>query len=523
MTEEAPAQPVSSFNEIPHRQAVPTRRELPGAPRTEWVLCLIALGAAVILDVLAAYRAPGLGAMLGILGVIGVICVLHGRLGLRLGSRNRFVIVALLAILASFYAVRTSHGLLALNTCVLILGFTMLALRLDGHRLRDARIRDMFLGGLEVAATSFLRSLVVLARSVRRSVGQAPDDATERSFFRRHARDILLGLLIAIPILGLFIALFAASDEGFRRLVADVFDLDVTSFVEHVWFIAWCLVLVLAALVSSLAAEAVAPMDETPRSWAGPAVIWIVLGSICLLFVSFLALQASYLFGGAEYLQEKAGLTAAEYARHGFYELIVVAGLTVVIVVAARSSFSERAGSITAYRILGPLLSALTIVVLGSAMARLLMYADRFGLTEQRISAVVILGWIAVVLAWIAIRAALLRPLAIGAFAGCAGLVLVIALNIANPQAIAARTIMDGRGVDGQRRIDVTYLTNLGTDAAPTIMSRLDHVPSVQRETISREVWKNAAYERQHARGWRSWNRSRERAWDVAQDPAKAL
>ena len=48
----------------------------------------------------------------------------------------------------------------------------------------------------------------------------------------------------------------------------------------------------------------------------------VVLGLLDALFLAFVAVQVCYLFGGAERVVETAGLTYAEYARRGFFDLV---------------------------------------------------------------------------------------------------------------------------------------------------------------------------------------------------------
>ena len=54
-----------------------------------------------------------------------------------------------------------------------------------------------------------------------------------------------------------------------------------------------------------------------------------ILVLVNAVFTGFVALQAAYLFGGLDTMQA-IGLSYAEYARRGFFELVAVAALAVV-------------------------------------------------------------------------------------------------------------------------------------------------------------------------------------------------
>ena len=47
-----------------------------------------------------------------------------------------------------------------------------------------------------------------------------------------------------------------------------------------------------------------------------------------LVFTAYVALQFRYLFGGAAVVQSVTGLTVAEYARHGFFQVVQATALS---------------------------------------------------------------------------------------------------------------------------------------------------------------------------------------------------
>jgi hypothetical protein len=59
------------------------------------------------------------------------------------------------------------------------------------------------------------------------------------------------------------------------------------------------------------------------------------LGALDLLFLLFVAVQARWLFGGARTVAETTGLTIAEYARRGFFELVTAAALVLPLLLLA--------------------------------------------------------------------------------------------------------------------------------------------------------------------------------------------
>ena len=86
----------------------------------------------------------------------------------------------------------------------------------------------------------------------------------------------------------------------------------------------------------------------TPRRPLGRLEWGIPVGGMVLLFGGFVAVQATVLFGGARHVLQTAGLTRAEYARQGFWQLLAVTVLTLLVIgvvvrFARRDSSGDRA------------------------------------------------------------------------------------------------------------------------------------------------------------------------------------
>jgi hypothetical protein len=150
-------------------------------------------------------------------------------------------------------------------------------------------------------------------------------------------------------------------------------------------------------------------------------------------------------------------------------------------------------------------LLALLGVVIVSALQRMRLYMQEYGLTELRIYATGIILWLAVVSAWFAVTVLRGKRHAFAVGALVAGFVATFALNVLSPDALIARTNVT-RPV-----VDVSYLAGLSDDAVPTLIDRIRALPSAQRVLLAREL-----LDRRAASGdWRSWNLARSRAADA--------
>jgi hypothetical protein len=235
----------------------------------------------------------------------------------------------------------------------------------------------------------------------------------------------------------------------------------------------------------------------------------VALWILNLLFLSFMAVQLRYLFGGANLVEVTPGLTYADYARRGFFELVAASALVVPILLvadwaAARNTSRPR----ITLRATMLVLVVLLVGVIASAAYRMRLYQQAYGLTEQRLYVSVFIVWLTSVLGWLVFT--VLRDhrerFALGSIVS--GLVCIAALHVLNPHALIARVNIDRAAVG--KEYDGNYLRTLSADAVPVIVARLDSLPDAERCRYARmleERWRG-----ERPGGWRTWNLSDWRA-----------
>ncbi|MEO0562741.1 MAG: DUF4173 domain-containing protein [Chloroflexota bacterium] len=199
----------------------------------------------------------------------------------------------------------------------------------------------------------------------------------------------------------------------------------------------------------------------------------MLLGGVSLLFGAFVLVQFVYLFGGQGNIGVD-GLTYAEYARRGFFELVAVAVLTMALLQFA-DRFVVRDGKreTLLFRVLGVVIIALVGVMLLSAARRMALYTDEFGLTRLRLWTSVFMAWLAVL--FVVLVASLFRARQnVFSF----GLVLVAigffgTMNLLNPDARIAAHNIDRALAQGEE-LDICYLDDLSVEAVPAIIERFE-------------------------------------------------
>lgn len=309
--------------------------------------------------------------------------------------------------------------------------------------------------------------------------------------------------VVTVVLLLVFGALFASADVVFGNLVDSVLpDLSLTTLPMRIFF----LLLVTAMALAAASIAAVPPRFDTIASGPPRPVRryeWLVpLALLDVLFLIFVAVQVSAVLGGHGHVLRTAGLTYAQYARQGFAQLVVVTVLTLaVLAVAARKAPRETKTDRILVRVLLGALAVLALAVAVSALRRMHLYEQAYGATRLRLVVAAFELWLCLVFAFVLaagvrLRAAWLPRATVGA-----GVVMMLALSLLNPdQWIASHNI-------ARDKIDVRYLSTLSADAVPA----LDRLPEPQRSCALRQI----AHDVEKSDPWYGFNLARHRARQI--------
>jgi hypothetical protein len=182
--------------------------------------------------------------------------------------------------------------------------------------------------------------------------------------------------------------------------------------------------------------------------------------------------QFRYLFGGSELVRTLTGLSYAEYARRGFFELVAVAALTLPLLLLA-DHFLDGSDPrrVRRFRQLAGLMLVLLDFMLASALLRMWLYTTQFGLTELRFYTTAFMAWLVLVLGWFAATVLRGRRERFTAGALVGGWLVLAALNLVNPDRLIADVNLN-RAARG-RPLDVAYAASLSADALATFHRRL--------------------------------------------------
>ncbi len=434
--------------------------------RDPWlVIVLVSLALGGLADLLFNGAAPGVNVPLWAAAVIAAFVLIARREGRRIGGLVASLLVVSLG-LSMMVAWRASVEL-QIGAVGTSLALFLLALTVQDDARADRMSITSFVVGLTIAAGSALRGVFILVRS-----------APQHLLLSRgaDARPRVLGraALITAPLLVVFGGLFVAADAVFQDWVVNALSVEAASVVRHLAWWAGGSVVAAGVLWCALGPQGAPPdgpqLAEARRLRA--LETGVVLGSLAALFALFVLIQIRYLFGGSEHVLGSIGLTYAEYARRGFFELVAVAVLLLPVLLAADWARARSGRSLTTYRVFGTVLVVLLLVVMTSAFQRLRIYIDVFGLTALRFYAAALLAWLATVFVWLLWSLMRERRNEFVGGAVASALVALVIVVAVNPHGMIAATNL-ARAEDG-RDFDVAYALGLSADATPTLLDGID-------------------------------------------------
>ncbi len=313
---------------------------------------------------------------------------------------------------------------------------------------------------------------------------------------------LLLGLLLALPLLAVLVSLLTEADAAFAGLMQRLPRFD---FMQLIVTLIWgtAVACVLYTRAAALHGNPVPSTCARPSQQQGLQALTVntVLAAACLVYGVYLLSQLAYLVGGFRGILPPE-YTVAQYARRGFFEMAWLCAINLSVVVLARALVRKESGGQRLLRVLCLFLGVMTLFLVCTASAKMLLYIREYGLTRLRVLTQVVMLWLglttAVVCVWLFVpRLPYMKVVLLAA------LLLGGAVLWADVDTQVARYNVAAYQAGTLEQIDVEYLSTLGDGAAPYLAELTqDSNPEVAQQA------REALEQRRSAgiRDFRGWN-----------------
>ena len=423
---------------------------VPAAPHA---VLLTALGAAVALD---------LGVRGGVTNVfvasgcaLIVLVLLHPRHQLTIGARG-LLLASLLPI--GMLILRASPWLAASNAAAIaaLIGGGVLYHR-TGSVFDATPMRWMRRTGAS-AATS------LSAWRIFEPIVQAVADRHQVSKIVRGLR----AALVAAPFIVGTLLLLQAGDAVFAEFVNP--DIDLGPVVGHGILV---LLFVIGIVALRTATDATAS-DIDRHGTFGILEVLTMLGLAAAVLVLFVVSQLVAVTSVGDRFVRATGMTPAQYARSGFFQLCWATLAIIVLLVLIRRLATPSTLQDHRVRILAVAVPTLALGLVLVSLSRMARYDDAFGMTMLRVWAVGATVWLGILLVLMAVRSATAGAGRqwIGGTVLLVAVALVLFADIVNPEAFIVRH--NAERARTAATVDLGYLGSLSDDAVPQIAETFD-------------------------------------------------
>ena len=289
---------------------------------------------------------------------------------------------------------------------------------------------------------------------------------------------IMLGVCIAlIPTITVIVLL--SYDDGFTEILGNIFAFNFLDVLSHAFSIGLGVPIgmyIFGLFLSSSDGDKAEYIDAETMGKISlemkrlPTVTGVA-ASAPLLFiyiVFFISQWRYYISGFTGVLPDDQSY--ANYAREGFFQLCAVSVINLLAIIVL-SAFMRRNvdGRSLVLKLLSVVFSVFTLILISTAIAKMVMYIDCYGLTPKRVYASWFMVLLALVFVIITVKQFVEKFKAIIACVGVSVVMLAV-LSLSNVDGIIARHNVD-RYLDGSlKTVDVGALYDLGDSATPELV-----------------------------------------------------
>ncbi len=313
---------------------------------------------------------------------------------------------------------------------------------------------------------------------------------------RKTVLGVIIGILLAVPVLLVVIPLLQEGDAAFDNLIGgtvsaisnwfnklglfDNLDLD---YFNPLAFVGACIFAPYIYSVMFAFRHGIADKENKDTTenyaklrFAKSSLIGPFLGVISLVYVVYLFSQLSYLFSAfTGHLPGGMKITVAEYAVKGFGEMATIAVINFVLIgISVLFAKRKDGGKLTSLvKCLDLFLCVFTLVITASSISKILLYISTFGLTEKRVyvfafDIVLVIAVICVIVRLFKEKFPYMKVILIGGFA------IFTALNLVGTDTIINNYNVDMYLAGKIKCLDVRELIEI----KPTSLKNLDKVVS---------------------------------------------
>lgn len=324
---------------------------------------------------------------------------------------------------------------------------------------------------------------------------------------------IIRALLITIPITLFIIILLSSADEIFGKLfiniaenILDVFrNIEISTLIVKVILMLICAVYFLCFfdyIVNRYEIDIQEDKKNTPKD---DFTIKMILTSLNVIYLFFCIIQIKALF------LKNVSINYADYARKGFFQLMVVSAINLVTILIAKNYNKKTETKAKYINVMSVVMVLFTFIILLSSAYRMFLYESAYGYTMLRLLVYCSLFTESILLIPTIIYI-LDKPINLTKAYFTIVTVIYVCMNLANFEKIIAKRNIDRYYATG--KLDMYYLEYAtGSDAVEEIVRVLDRADEEGNRTHAQRYLSEMYNELKNTKmDYRDYNYSKSKA-----------
>ena len=281
---------------------------------------------------------------------------------------------------------------------------------------------------------------------------------------------VIIGIALALPVLLVVIPLLISSDEAFSGLVTmltENFAFGVIKFAIGIALSSFVI-----AYAFSLKLEKSVERVKSGFKGIDNVILVSFLTVISVCYVVYLFSQLAYFFSAfSGFLPNDYVFSFSEYARRGFFEMAIIAGINLVIILTAtmfgKKEKSKSVGCLT--KIICTFISVFTLIIIATAISKMVLYIRELGMTELRITTSAFMVFLSVVFISVILKLYIGKIQVVKTAIITAGIILSL-LGIFNVKAVVANYNYNAYVSGQMKTIDTEAMYDLGDEGVPYLV-----------------------------------------------------
>ena len=300
---------------------------------------------------------------------------------------------------------------------------------------------------------------------------------------KRALGKVLLGLVCALPVVALVLALLMASDDAFRGMMAQLFDNTFATILKCIFGIGIALLMIAHGF--SLRYGKAAKLKQSTFGGIDGVYVVSFLSAVGVCYVLYLFSQLAYFFNAFQGFLPDGMPTHSAYARQGFFEMCMIAFINLSLVFLALLFTKKKEGAVSPWvKGITTFIGAFTLLIIATALSKMVLYIDTYGMTVLRITTSAFMVFTATLFISVILRIYCSKINIVKTALVSAG-ILMILLGTVNVNGLCAKYNYHRYVNNPSLGIDTQALYELGDEGIPYLVALAQNDPDYGREAMT--------------------------------------